>query len=52
MIYKLHTNEGVSYRDTRPTRAEMFAYIKAKQARGWTLAAIVFCWHPIHVRKR
>lgn len=51
VIYRLYTNErpsGILQR-RQPTIADMGAYIRAKQAAGYRLADVVYCWGRVTV---
>lgn len=45
-VYELTTNEGTYLVRIQPTRQEMYAYIRAKRALGYSLASVLYCWGP------
>lgn len=48
-LYLLTTNEGEQHVTCKPTREQMYRYIRAKQAQGLSLAEVIFCWAPVTV---
>lgn len=50
-IWQVHTNEGVVFCQRKPTKEQMFAYIRAKRAKGYSFGEIIYCWGPVSVRR-
>ena len=49
-MYVLHTNAGLEYRAAKPTKDEMWGYIRQQRAKGRALADIIFCWTPARLK--
>lgn len=50
--WELQTNERTYLRLTKPTREEMYIYIRRKLSEGYRLSEIIFVYGPKPITKR